>query len=126
MKKILVLFPNEWDRYELSTPRFRGRFRFCYEGFDVLRFPQNAALLLFSARRYVERVVARYRHERLAGVLSTDDQLGAMIAALVARRLGLPGASPESVLLAQHKYYARVAQRGIAPESTPRFCAFPY
>jgi hypothetical protein len=43
-----------------------------------------------------------------------------------ARLLPLPGTDPHAVVLVQHKYYSRRAQRAIAPEATPRFFAFPY
>lgn len=126
MKTILVLFRNEWDTAELASPRFAGRYRFIFEGFDLFKFPENARLLMFNARRFIERIVERYRGAGIDGVVSTDEHFGAMIAAIVARRLGLPGASPESILIAQHKYYARVVQRRVAPEATPAFSCFPY
>ncbi len=42
---ILVLFPNEWDRAELESPRFDTQYRFFYEGFDLFTFPENARLM---------------------------------------------------------------------------------
>lgn len=126
MKTILVLFTNEWDTSELAAPRFAGRYRFIYEGFDLFKFPENARLMFFNARRFIERIVARYQHAGIDGIISTDEHFGAMIAAIVARRLGLPGPDPKSILMAQHKYYARVRQREIAPEATPAFTYFPY
>ena len=44
MKRILVLFPKDWDRDEFEQPRYRARFEFFYEGFDLFTFPQNARL----------------------------------------------------------------------------------
>lgn len=104
MKKILVLFPNEWDREELGRPRYQGRYRFLFEGFDLFRFPENARLLWFDARRFVDRIVARYRGAGLDGVVSNEEQFGAMIAAIVAERLGLPnlGAPDQLQLFARY------------------------
>jgi biotin carboxylase len=125
LKTILVLFPKDWDSDEFAHPRFEGRFRVVYEGFDLFRFPQNARLLTFDARRFVDRLAARYRG-RIDGVISNNEHFGALIAAALARRLGLPGTSPEVVIAAQHKYYARCILQKTAPEATPRFAVFPY
>jgi biotin carboxylase len=126
LKEILVLFPNEWDRAELEGPRYRGRYRFRYEGFDLFRFPENVRLAFFDARRFIDRIVARYRHAGLAGVVSNEEQWGALIAAVVAQRLGLPTADPRAILAAQHKYYARRLIERAVPEATPRYAVFPY
>ncbi len=124
MRKILVLFPNEWDHSELK--KRSAQFEFLFEGFDVFKFPENAQLLTFSAQRFIEQLVSRYRHRHLSGVISTDEHCGSMIAAVVARRLGLPGADLVSILTAQHKFYSRQVQQQIAPEAVPRFSVFPY
>jgi hypothetical protein len=126
LKEILVLFPNEWDRAELASPRYRGRYRFHFEGFGLFSFPENLRLALFDARRFIDRIVAKYRHAGLAGVVSNEEQWGALIAAVVAQRLGLPGADPRAILTAQHKYYAREVWSRELPEATPRYAAFPY
>ncbi|HVF63732.1 MAG TPA: ATP-grasp domain-containing protein [Casimicrobiaceae bacterium] len=126
MKDILVLFPNEWDLAELGSPRYKGRYRFRYEGFDLFRFPENLRLAAFDARRFIDRVVARYRNEHLDGVISNEEQWGALIAAVVTQRLGLPGADPRAILNAQHKFYARELLARAVPEASPRYSAFPY
>lgn len=126
MKRILVLFPKDWDREELCGPNFRGRYEFVFEGFDLFRFPQNAALLTFDVFRFIEKVVERYRGARIDGVFSNNEHFGALIAAVVARRLGLPGSDPLAVIKCQHKFYSRVEQRKALPEATPSFAAFPY
>jgi len=60
MKRILVLFPKDWDRDALCAPKFRGRYEFLFEGFDLFKFPQNAALLTFDVHQFIERIVERY------------------------------------------------------------------
>lgn len=55
------------------------------------------------------------------GVMSSSDYPGATLAGLVARRLELPGARPELLLRASHKYYARVDQRRVVTDATPPF-----
>jgi len=126
MKKILVLFPKDWDLYELSKPRYRDAYQFYFEGFDVHRFPENLRLLTFDAPRWVDQLVGKYHAVGLDGVISNNEHFGALIAAIVADRLNLPGAQPRAVALAQHKYYAREVLSRVLPEVTPRYAAFPY
>ena len=126
MKRILVLFPNEWDQIEFNSARYRDRYQFVYAGFDLFKFPENMRLMIFNAHRFIERIVKRFARTKIDGVLSTDEHFGAMVAAVVAERLGLPGAKPEAILIAQHKYYARIRAAEIAPEAVPRFAYFPY
>jgi hypothetical protein len=125
MKRILVLFPKDWDRDELDQPRYRERYTFFYEGFDLFKFPENARLMTFNVRRYIDKLVKKYRG-RIDGVLSNNEHFGALIAAVVAQRLGLPGTDPAVIIAAQHKYYARCLQQKIVPEATPRYAVFPY
>jgi len=126
MKRILVLFPKEWDRLEFDRPEYRAEYEFVYAGFDIFRFPQNARLLSFDVFRFVNETVARFRRERIDGVFSNNEYFGALIAAVVAEKLGLPGNDPRAVLAAQHKFYARQAFARADPEASPRFAAFPY
>ena len=58
-------------------------------------------------------------------MLSSDEYVGAIIAAAVARELGLPAADPGKIILAQHKFYSREAQRRVAPEATPPAVLLP-
>ena len=54
-------------------------------------------------------------------VVRHHEQFGALAAALVAERLGLPGTSPESILAAQHKLHARQVLQQVAPEANLGF-----
>lgn len=126
MKKILVLFAKDWDRLEFSRPEYRGRYEFIHEGFDLFRFPDNARLLTFDVFAYINALAQRFRRERIDAIVSNNEQFGAVIAAVLAEKLGLPGNDPRAVITAQHKFYARTQYARIAPEATPRFAAFPY
>ncbi|MEK6246241.1 MAG: ATP-grasp domain-containing protein [Pseudomonadota bacterium] len=119
-----MIFPKEWDREEFSRGDYAD-YEFVYAGFDLFRFPSNARLLSFDVRRFIEHLVRRWRG-RIDGVFSNNEYFGALIAAAVAERLGLPGTPPAVVITAQHKYYARLEQRRIAPEAVPAFSAFPF
>ena len=123
-KRVLVIFSKEWDREEFARGDYAD-YEFVYEGFDLFNFPSNARLLTFDARRFVERLVRRWRG-RIDGVFSNNEYFGALIAAGVAARLGLPGTPPAVVVTAQQKYYARLEQRRIAPEAVPAFSVFPF
>ena len=120
-RRILVLFPDEWDQAVAAEPRYRGRYHFFEEGFDLFSFPENAQLLTFDALAFVERIVRRYRDARLEAVVTSDEQFGPFLASLIAARLGLPHAPLQSILTIQHKFYARQAFARIAPEANARF-----
>ncbi len=123
-KRILVVFPKEWDRDEFSRGDYAD-YEFVYAGFDLFSFPANARLLTFNVVRFIDELVERWRG-RIDGVFSNNEYFGALIAAAVAERLGLPGTPPAVVVTAQHKYYARLEQRRIAPEAVPEFSVFPF
>jgi biotin carboxylase len=123
--RVLVLFGADWDGRLLPRYARSGRYRFHEHGFDLFRFPSNARLMWFDLWRFVDRMVERYRG-RIDAVFSSNEQFGALAAALIAQRLGLPGASPESLLCAQHKYEARLRLREAAPDLCPRFELIPY
>jgi ATP-grasp domain len=123
--RVLVLFGADWDERVLPRYARGGRYRFHEHGFDLFKFPSNARLMWFNLWRFIDRLVERYRGQ-VDAVFSTNEQFGALAAALVAQRLGLPGADPESLLRTQHKYEARVRLRDIAPDLCPAFELIPY
>src|SRR5690242_11485352 len=119
-RRVLFLFPDEWDRAAADDPRWSGRYEFAFEGFDLFSFPDNARLFTFDALKFVERVARRYAGRGIDSVVTSDEQFGPFLAALIAERLGLPHAPVESVLRIQHKHYAREAFARIAPEASAR------
>ena len=117
MKRVLLLFPTQWDLRQLESCRaeWQGEFEV------ALGSPSEQELgHAFDATGYVEACAEEYRGT-IDGVFASCDYPGAAVAALVAERLGLPGAPPRAVLRAAHKYYARCVQREVVPEATPRF-----
>ena len=120
-RRILVLFPDEWDRAAARDPRYAQRFEFLFEGFDLFSFPDNVRLFTFDALAFVERMVRRYRSLGVDAVATSDEQFGPFLASLIAARLNLPHTPLDAVLTIQHKFYAREAFQRIAPESNPRF-----
>lgn len=127
VREVLVLFGKggDWDEREYAHSRHEGRFVFHHEGFDLFSFPSNAWLMVFNILRFVDRMVKKYGG-RIEAVVSNNEQFGALAAALIAERLGLPGTSSQSILLSQHKFYMRESLQAVMPEVNPRYAAFPY
>ena len=123
--RVLVLFGADWDGRLLPRYERSGRYRFHEHGFDLFSFPSNAQLMWFNVWKFVDSLVARYRG-RIDAVYSSNEQFGALAAALVAKRLGLPGADPEVLLCSQHKYEARLRLREFAPDLCPEFDIIAY
>jgi hypothetical protein len=118
------LFAYDWDRQALERLNaVEGAARFDGAGFDLFRFPSNAALFGFDLERFAARQAARGRRRQWRAVLSHHEQFGALAAALVAEKLGLPGAPPESILAAQHKLHARRVLQRVVPEANLGFAA---
>lgn len=120
-KRILVLFPDEWDRAAVVDSRLAAEHEFIFEGFDLFRFPDNARLFTFNAQRFVDRMISRYRASDLAAVVTSDEQFGPFLASLIAEGLGLPHTPLGAVLTLQHKFYARQAFDRIVPDCNPRY-----
>ena len=127
LKEVLVLFAvgKDWDEFEYSNARYRERYTFFFEGFDLFSFPSNAKLMTFNILAFVDRMVAKYGG-RIGAVISNNEQFGALAASLIAQRLGLPGLDPQALLLSQHKFYMREQLSKHIPEAMPQYCVFPY
>ena len=113
--RVGLLFDYEFDAEGFGA--LQDRARFDRAGFDLFSFPSNAHLVFFDLLRFARRQAARGRRLGWAGVVSHQEQFGALAAALVAEALGLPGATPESVLAIQHKLHARAVLQRVAPEA---------
>ena len=120
-RRILVLFPDEWDRAIAQHPRYRGSHEFLFEGFDLFSFPENARLFTFDALKFAGKVARRYAGTGVEAVVTSDEQFGPFLAALVSKRLGLPHTPLAAVLTIQHKYYARQAFERILPGTNPAY-----
>jgi len=128
LKNILVLFDQEWDQAQLRRAAISSNheFRFFHEGFDLFSFPSNAQLLVFDIFRFVDKLVEKYKRVKIDGIISSHEQFGALSAALLADRLGLPTTSTDAVLNAQHKALARTILQRELPEANVPFETFPH
>ena len=114
--RIGLLFSYDWDT--LGFDRHLDRFAFDEAGFDLFSFPSNAHLIGFDLERFAERQARRGRQRGWAGVVSHHEQFGALAAALVAERMGLPGTPVAAILACQHKLHARRVLAQVCPEAT--------
>ena len=127
MKTVLLLSPTGRERRHLPAVAARLNCRVIFQEFAAGYFdrrlsvdsePDSATL---DTLPLIEEIVSRYRRERIEGVTSGIGYPGMLVASVVAARLGLPGTTVESVLLCEHKYYARAAQQKLTPSATPSF-----
>src|SRR5262245_56047003 len=125
LSRILVLFPNAWDRERFAHPKYEPEHEVVYHGDDLFKFPGTLKLVTFDAVGFIEDAVQRFGRAGIDGVLSSDEYIGAIIAAEVARRFGLPANDPARIIHAQHKFHARQAMARAAPEANPGFCLIP-
>lgn len=104
VREVLVVCPQSRD----PTPGVRDGFAVRHGGpdLDVVEADPAALLAELAGRSW-------------DGVIGTKDR-SALLAALVAERLGLPGPSPAAIVRCQHKPTSRAIQRQVAPRSTPR------
>jgi len=102
--------------------------RFFHEGFDLFSFPSNANLLVFDIFKFVEKLIEKYRCQRIHidAVVSTHEQFGALVSSLIAARLSLPSASITAIMNAQHKSIARELLQKNAPDINVAYTTFPY
>ena len=124
-----MLFDADWDQSQLAKAaedQASPTYKFFYEGFDLFSFPGNARLLTFDVFKFVDKLAKKYRSENLAGIISSNEQFGALAGALLARKLGLPGPDPKALIAAQHKYIARRILQQEVPEANVAFHVFPY
>lgn len=122
--RVLILFPGDWDEHALAELEASRQVTIHREGFDVRRFPQCLRAIWFDPHRFLDRICRRYRG-RIDAVWSNDEQLGCLLAAMVADRLGLPGTSPEVVVRAQHKLLMRQTLARELPSATVAAAALP-
>lgn len=115
--RLLLLFQGMWEEECVAALRGDRTVALEREGFDSLQWRGLARLLTFDANRWADRLCATYRG-RIDAVWSNDDQFGCLLAAVMAQRLGLPGADPRAIVTAQHKLLLRSALAAHLPEAS--------
>jgi len=110
VREILVVCPQQRDFEAIRAAGLERRYRVRYAGGDLDRMDE------FDAAAFLDR----WEQAAGDGVVGTKDQ-SALLAALLARRRGLPGPAPDALLRCQHKPTARAVARRVVPEATPSF-----
>lgn len=105
--RVLVLCPSQWEEPWLREQEQLGALRIQRVAVAPFSLPRLLGWPHYDPRRHAQRLIARYRG--VDAVWSSDDMLGTLLAAVVARELGLPGNAPEAVVQAQHKVLFRQA-----------------
>ena len=127
LKKVLVLCPTRREYRDLPA---LGRAlgcelvfdEFCGDYFDQFLGKGPApAIPHLDILALIDETVAHHEHSGLTGVTSGVGYPGMSAASIIARRLGLPGPTPESVMCCEHKYYSRMAQKRVVPHAVPEF-----
>ena len=114
-----LLFGYDWDADGFAALQDCATFDLA--GFDLFSFPSNARLIGFDLQRFAAAQARRGARRGWQGVISHQEQFGALSAALVAERMGLPGTRVEAVLAVQHKLHARRVLAQVAPEANVDF-----
>ena len=118
-QRIGLLFSYDWDT--LCFQRLQQSYRYDEAGFDLFSFPSNARLMDFDLERFASQQAAKALRQDWAGVVSHHEQFGALAAALVAEKLGLPGTPVNAILACQHKLHARRVLQQVCPEANVPF-----
>ncbi len=123
--RLLLLFQGMWEQECVDALRQSHDVHLEREGFDSMRARGLLKLLTFDAERFADRLCATYRG-RIDAVWSNDDQFGCLLAAVMAKRLGLPGADPAAIVRAQHKLLFRQTLANTLPDATVNAAALPW
>lgn len=120
-RRTLVLFNHDWGAMGFQRLARTQGMDFDEDGFDLFSFPSNARLVWFNMAKFVDRQARRARARGWTGVVSTDEQFGALATALLAERMGWSGTPVAAILACQHKFYARQILEQVAPEANVGF-----
>ncbi len=110
LREIVVVCPQDRDRSLIRAAGLDGRYRVRYAG------PDLDAVTDFDPRAFLHEWAAASAD----GAVGTKDR-SALLASLLAERLGLPGPAPTALVTCQNKGVARAVHREIAPAATPQF-----
>lgn len=125
MNKILVICPSRIDKRELLSLSKILPYHFVFDSFsgEYLEkyLKKEEAGQSIDILETLSDLMQSYSNVPLAGIISSDDYPGSILASLIAKKFNLVGPDPKAVLHCQHKYYCRQAQKKWAPEVVPQF-----
>jgi ATP-grasp domain len=120
---LLLLFDYDWD--QVGFARAAKGYTLERAGFDLFSFPDNAHLAFFDIEKFATKLAKKAKGRNVRGVLSAHEQFGALSAAVLAQKLGLPGTDPKAIVRCQHKWALRELIATVAPEVNPRYALLP-
>jgi hypothetical protein len=127
VKKVLLLSPTSRERRHLPSVAKQLGCEIIYDNFDEDYFDNflgenpDFKIETLDILELIESTVNKYKNANLAGVTSGVGYPGMSASSIIARKLNLPGPSPEAIMLCEHKYYSRLYQKQFVPEATPDF-----
>ncbi len=127
MKKVLLLSPTSRERKNLPSVAEQLGCEVIYDDFDEDYFDNflgenpDFKVAPLNIVELIESTVNKYKYSNLAGVTSAVGYPGMSASSIIAKKLDLPGPSPEAIILCEHKYYSRLYQKQFVPEATPDF-----
>jgi hypothetical protein len=116
--RVGLVFDYDWDT--VAHRRLEGLVAFDRSGFDLFTWAGRLRLLRFDLTAFANRLAARGHRYAWSAVVSHHELYGALVAALVAERLGLPGPGVRAVLACHHKGYTRAILQQVCPEANLR------
>lgn len=119
--RTLLLFNHDWDAIGHARALQDSRHPVDEDGFDLFSCPSNTQLAFFDMERWVDRLASRAQKRGWTAVVSHHEQFGALVAALLAERMGWPGTPVNAILACQHKFQARQVLQQVAPEANVPF-----
>ena len=112
MRDVIIVCPQERDRALIRAAGLDDLYRVRYAG------PDLDSITDFDPGAFLDE----WATVPADGVIGTKDR-SALLASLLAERLGLPGPTPDAVINCQHKGRSRLLHREVAPAATPLFAA---
>jgi len=112
VRDVIVVCPQDRDRALIRTAGLEDQYRVRYAG------PDLDSVTDFDPGAFLDE----WTTVPADAVVGTKDR-AALLASLLAGRLGLPGPKPDAVINCQHKVRSRLRHREVAPEATPLFAA---
>jgi hypothetical protein len=127
MRKVLLISPTRREYRDLPAIAEALNCEIVFEDFagdffdDPLSSNRDPKAPGLEILPLIEETIRRYSQSNIAGVTSGVGYPGMPVSSIIAERFGLTAPRTDRVLLCEHKYYSRVAQRSLVPDATPTF-----
>jgi biotin carboxylase len=126
MKTLLVLCPTDREYRDIPAVARRCGYNIIWDDFggdyfdNFLTSERKDTGEHLNILQLIDQTIEKYQG-KIDGVTSAVGYPGMSATAIIAKRMGLPGPAPEPIMICEHKFYAREAQRKFVPDATPEF-----